>query len=304
MPAVSVIVPVRRDSGSLKSVVDRIRTSLSGAGIDCEIVAVFDDDHASEEAATAIDRTVEHRGRSGLGGMLKTGIAAARHETIAVVDPAGGYAVERLPELVRLSELHSMAVGARTGARSHFVRRLCEFATASSVPDHDSLLRVFRRSEIVPYLGSLDEGVGFGTTATLAYLLEGRGVVHLPVEGAPVAAPRKSVPSGESLAAFQGVCGTILRHAPLRLFVLLAAVLAILGIPATGFGFLLAVASRLFDWYLSTGLPGCTFFLAGIGALLASALTLAMGMLAESMISRPASGAFDASPARPETSAV
>ena len=177
MPAVSVVIPAYNEADSIRSVVERVRSTMAEAGIECEIVVVVDGatDATAEEAIEVADRVIEHPQNLGYGRSPKTGIEVATHDLIAITDADGTYPVEPLPELVKLAERHHMVVGARTGTHyagnqakqaGRFVfRHLCEFAVGQSIPDINSGMRVFRKSEIVPFFPTISGGFSFTTTS-------------------------------------------------------------------------------------------------------------------------------------------
>jgi glycosyltransferase involved in cell wall biosynthesis len=293
MPAVSVVIPAYNEADSIRGVTERVRSTMAEAGIDCEIVVVVDGatDATADEAVQVADRVIEHPQNLGYGRSMKTGIQAATHDLIAITDADGTYPVERLPELVKLAERHHMVVGARTG--SHYAggqtkqagwlafRYLCEFAVGQSIPDINSGMRVFRKSEIVPFFPTISGEFSFTTTSTLLYLLNDRFVLHVPIDYFERTGTSKVRHVRDSLRTLQIIVEAILRYNPIKIFLLLAAPQFLLGLPLAGFGFLLAFAARTFtSWYHLTGMIGLTFFLVGAAAVLSSLLTMALGFVA------------------------
>ncbi|HEV7280135.1 MAG TPA: glycosyltransferase family 2 protein [Pirellulaceae bacterium] len=293
MPSVSVVIPAYNEADSIRGVIERVRTTMAEAGIVCEVLVVVDGatDATAEEAAQVADRVIEHPLNLGYGRSLKSGIQAATHDLIAITDADGTYPVERLPELIKLTDRHHMVVGARTGSfyagspakqigRSIF-RFLCEFAVGQSIPDINSGMRVFRKSEIVPFFPTVSGGFSFTTTATLLYLLNDRFVLHVPIDYFQRTGTSKVRHVRDSLRALQIIVEAILRYNPIKIFLLLAAPQAILGLPLAGFGFLLAFAARTFtSWYHLTGMLGLAMFVVGAAAILSSLLTMALGSVA------------------------
>lgn len=294
MPAVSVVIPATNETDSLRGVAERIRSTMTEAGIGCEIVAVVNGavGAVADEAAQVAERVIERPLNLGYGRSLKSGIQAATHDLIAIIDADGAYPVERLPELIQLAERHSLVVGARTGsfgsqAGRNLCRYLSEFAVGRHIPDIDSGMRVFRKSEILPFFPSLSGGDSFATETTLLYLLDDRPALHVPIDYFQRPAASTDRPVRDSLHSLRVVVETILRYRPIKIFLLLAAPQAVLGLPLVGFGFLLAFAARTFtSWYHLTGMIGLALFLVGAAAILSSLLTVALGFVAAAIVSQ------------------
>ena len=134
-----------------------------------------------------------HPKSAGYGRALKTGIAAASHDLIAITDADGTYPIEELPTLIELAERFAMVVGARTGEHFRRVRwsptqatflLLTNFVTGSWLPDPNSGFRVFRRADVLPLLDRLPNGFSFTTTLSLVLTLNG-AFVHFHLSRLP-----------------------------------------------------------------------------------------------------------------------
>jgi glycosyltransferase involved in cell wall biosynthesis len=242
----TIVVPAYNEADSIRQVVERIRSVMSAAKMDCEVVVVVDGatDQTAENALPVADSVIVHPVNLGYGRSLKTGILAARSEMIAITDADGTYPVERLPEMLRRAERFHMVVGARTGrfyqgsmikriGRIVF-RQLSEFAAGQSIPDINSGLRVFRRSQIMPFFPIISAGFSFTTTSTLAYLLNDLLIDYLPIEYHRRSGQSKVHHLRDSLRALQIILEAILRCNPIKAFLLLAVPFAV---ATTGFGF-------------------------------------------------------------------
>src|SRR5262244_1704216 len=115
--AVSVIIPAFNEESAIKSVVTEVNDLLRQHEILHEIIVV--DDGSTDDTARAGHaagaRVLQHRCNRGYGAALKTGIAAASYEAIAIIDADGTYSAEYLPELIAELEHSDMVVGSRTG---------------------------------------------------------------------------------------------------------------------------------------------------------------------------------------------
>src|SRR5262245_20290680 len=98
---VSVVIPAFNEVGSVPGVIAEVREALARREIPAEIVVVDDGstDGTAAAASAAGARVIRHRSNRGYGAALKTGIAAALHENIGMMDADGTYPAIHLPEL-------------------------------------------------------------------------------------------------------------------------------------------------------------------------------------------------------------
>jgi glycosyltransferase involved in cell wall biosynthesis len=234
MESVSVIIPAYNEEACLARVVTELRDVLNKASIDHEILVVVDGatDGTEMVARQVADSVAVHPINMGYGRSLKTGIARAKHDLIVITDADGTYPVARIPELVTLADRFDMVVGARTGKfyQGSSVKRvgrivfrlLSEFATGQKIPDINSGLRVFRRSQILQFFPLISSGFSFTTTSTLVYLLNGMFVRYMPIEYFEREGNSKVRHVRDSLRALQIIIEAILRCNPIKAFLLLA----------------------------------------------------------------------------------
>ncbi len=194
LPPVSVVIPAYDEEGGVAAQVESIRRVLIAHGMTYEIVVVDDgsSDRTAQEALGAGARVLQHPQNRGYGASLKTGINAARYDTIVITDADGTYPVEQIPDLVAQLETADMVVGARTGQQVHIplVRRpakwvlgkLAMHVAGRSIPDLNSGLRCFRRECVRQYFPILSNRFSFTTTVTLALLADDYRVVYQPID--------------------------------------------------------------------------------------------------------------------------
>lgn len=242
MTAISVVIPAYNEEASIQEVVQHVRRVLGEADIAHEIVVVDDGslDGTADEARRAGAAVVRHPQNMGYGRSLKTGILAAEHDLIAILDADRSYPVERLPEMIRLADEYHMVVGARTGQfyRGGWVKRagrivfrwLSQFAAGQKIPDINSGMRVFRRRHLLPFFPLISAGFSFTTTTTLVYLLNDLFVYHLPIEYHRRTGRSKVHHVRDSLRALQIIVEAILRCNPIKIFLLLAAPFVVAGV--------------------------------------------------------------------------
>lgn len=294
-PPVSVIIPVYDEEGAVGANIEAVRRVLAARGIPHEIVVVDDGstDRTAEEARRAGAKLLRHPDNRGYGAALKTGIAAARYDTIVIIDADGTYPADPIPDLVARLETADMAVGARIGKNVHipWIRRpakwmvgwLATRIAGRPIPDLNSGLRAFRRECALQYFPILSSRFSFTTTLTLAFVADDYHVVYHPIDyfrrvGKSKVTPRR----------FMDFATTVLRIAmlfqPLRIFVPLSLACTLLGtlkvlfdiaalFPRSG----TASWSLLFQQVVSTS---------AILLLLAALQLLLVGMVADGVLRR------------------
>jgi glycosyltransferase involved in cell wall biosynthesis len=191
---VSVILPVFNEEAAVAREIHEIRRVLQAEDIVHEVLIVDDGStDASAARAVAAGATVlGHVENRGYGAAIKTGMAAARYDTIVITDADGTYPASEIPALLAHLESADMAVGARTGADVHIplVRRPAKWvlnwvaarAAGRRIPDLNSGLRAFRRECAQQYVNILSNQFSFTSTITLAFLADDYRVVYHPID--------------------------------------------------------------------------------------------------------------------------
>ncbi len=269
----SVVIPAYNEEKGVVLVINAIRAWNP----DCEIVVV--DDGSTDGTASAAESTgsivLRHPANGGYGRSLMDGIQAAQHDIIVITDGDGTYPVERIGDLVRkIDEGFDMAVGMRQGTQQYdsllrvparlLFKFLVEFTTGAHIPDINSGMRSFRKSQVLPYFPDLCQGFSFTTTLTLIYKLTGKFIVYVPIEYRKRIGKSKVSIVRDSLRTLQYVVEVIVTYNPLKLFLLLCLLLSML-------------ALATFVWWVFSLLPallivastfiGFSFLLFGIGLL-------------------------------------
>lgn len=192
--AVSLIIPAFNEESAVQQVVRAARDLLEDHGYRVEIIIVDDGstDGTARAAQLAGARVLQHRSNRGYGAALKTGITAATHDIIAIIDADGTYPPKYLPVMLEELERADMVVGARIGKDVHipfirrpakwFLRRLADYVSGSRIPDLNSGLRVFRRDMAMQYFPILPSQFSFTTTITLAMLCDNYAVSYVPID--------------------------------------------------------------------------------------------------------------------------
>ncbi len=238
---VSVIIPAFNEEPAISSVVTGLGALLEEREISYEIIVVDDgsEDATAQEAASAGARVIQHLSNRGYGAALKTGIAAATYEVVAIIDADGTYPAEALPSLLARLEHADMVVAARTGRSVSIpllrrpakwaLNKLANYVSNSRIPDLNSGFRVFRRDVVMQYFMILPDQFSWTTTITLALLCDKYAVTYLSVDYRKRRGRSKIVPWDAGSFVI-----LILRMAmlfrPLRVFLPLALLCAIYGL--------------------------------------------------------------------------
>ena len=252
---VAAVVPVYCEEGGIGQVLDGLKAALERCCARYEIVVV---DDGSTDRTLEIDRsrgvrTVAHPVNRGYGRALVSGIEAAAHDWVLIIDGDGSYPPEEAERLIGACAGFDMVVGARQGrlfwgnpmqALLRWIYlSIAEFVAGEPIPDANSGLRLFKKSACLSSMPFWCFGYSFTTTMTLSFLRSGRFVSFVPVRYAARRGFSKVLPVRDILRTLQIMTQVILYFNPLKL-----AASAFLGFAA------LAVCSGVF--LLSRGLAG------------------------------------------------
>jgi len=281
---ISVIVPVFNEEQSIGKVVQGIHSALKKSRQSFEIVVVDDcSTDSTHESISQLPKSlkvweIRHGTNRGYGASLKTGIRNAKSETIVIIDADETYPAGKIPELVKALEGYDMVVGSREGMSKSvpFSRRpakwmltkLCSYLSETRIPDINSGLRVFRKSDAERFFPILSNRFSFTTTITLAYLTNNLSVKYVPIEyfkreGKSTVSPR------DFFGFLSLIIKTISYFNPMKVFLPVSVVL-----------FLGAVA-----FFLATIFTRFTFDTTIAILILAAVQGLLFGLLAEIMTS-------------------
>ena len=243
------MIPAYNEREAVGGVVRALREALAGRVRELEILVVDDGStDGTAGAARAAEATVlAHPVNKGYGQSLLTGIAAARHDWILMIDGDGSYPASEAVKLLDSAPAFDMVVGARTGAHfwgtgtQAFLRSvylaIASFIVGEPLPDANSGLRLVRKSMAASTGPVQCLGYSFTTTMTLSFFQAGRFVRFIPIEFAARTGRSKVKPVRDILRTLQLMTQVMLAFNPLKLFVTLAALPAAAGL-LLGFGWL------------------------------------------------------------------
>ena len=256
---VSIVIPAYNEAEAIGPTLDDIQQVMSEAEIPGEIVVV--DDGSSDGTADVVAGysgvvLLRHQQNKGYGAALKTGIRRAGCDNIVIVDADGTYPCQLIPCLVSELGEYDMVVGARTGdnVKIPLVRRpakralnwLANYLSGTDIPDLNSGFRAFKRDIVIPYFRMLPSGFSFTTSITLVMLTNDYNVLYIPVDYYERTGKSKIRPIRDTVNFFSLVVRVVLSYRPLRVFVPLAAVLALFSLVKVLYDI------RIYDFHIAT----------------------------------------------------
>lgn len=279
---ISIVIPAYNEERGIIDTINEIKQICNDANIQTyEIIVVNDGatDGTDEKLQTADVKIITHPHNMGYGRSLKDGIKAALYDTIVITDADRTYPFDKVPELLQeYSKGFDMVVGARTGKHyqesflkaplRRILRLIVEFSAERRIPDINSGLRVFKKTELLPMLPRLCDTFSFTTSMTLGFMMTGKFVKYIEIPYRQRQGKTKVKLFKDSLKTMQYILQAINYYNPLKLFILFA-----------GSCILLSFCFFIFGVFTSWK----TLFSFGIGAALLSLVILCVGFLADSL---------------------
>ena len=241
---ISLVIPCFNERGAIEKTIDEIKFLLGK--VLWEIVIVddgsFDGTHEILKNRADI-KLVRNPYNKGYGFSIKKGIAAASGDIIAITDADGTYPIEDILLMMKkLEEGYDLIIGKRTNLKSfdpflkklsrYCFKQLAQFVAGEKILDVNSGLRVFRKSTIIKYFPHTSSGFSFSLSSTLIFILEGLSVYYFPIEYRPRIGKSKVRYVRDILRYAQILTETITLYNPIKLFMLIAGVISMLGLVA------------------------------------------------------------------------
>ena len=253
-PRLSVVLPVYDEAETIRVLIPEIVETLSQLGPTFEIVVV--DDGSTDETPAILRqlirrypsqlRVAQHLRNRGNGASLRTAIRLAQGEIVVCMDADGQHSPADIALLADLIPPYDLVIGARKlhyrgswkrGAANRFFNAFATWLSRTPVEDLTSGFRAMRRSVALHFLPLFPAGFSAPTTTTLAFLKAGYNVAFVPIHVRQRTAGRSKIRLWEDGARFVTI---ILRMAmlydPLRIFLPIGVVLALLGVAAEAAG--------------------------------------------------------------------
>tara|TARA_B100000212_G_scaffold313067_1_gene265737 strand:- start:1408 stop:2292 length:885 start_codon:yes stop_codon:yes gene_type:complete len=275
---VSLLIPAYNEEQSIIDTIESAKLLFKNLKVkDFEIIVINDGstDKTKEYASKTGVKIITHPQNLGYGFSLKNGIKNAKFQTIIITDADQTYPLDEVPKLyTEYKKGFDMVVGKRVGYKESIfkiilrkiLKFVVEFAAGRRIPDINSGLRIFKKDTIKEYLPHLCETFSFTTSATLAYMMNGKFVSYVPINYGKRKGKSKVSLMRDSFKTIFYIMQTVTYYNPLKIFMLFSLVCVLFSL----IGFL---GSIFFN--LNSG------FLLGIGGLLVALITISIGLLAD-----------------------
>ena len=239
---VSIVIPAFNEGQAIAAVLQSVRDVMESTDYPHEILVVDDgsEDDTVEIARTQGAKVVLHDENRGSGAARKTGILAAQGEWILMTDGDGTYPAEAIPEILGHLNTFPQVIGARMEERGthrflrfiakEAIRRTASFIVGRNIPDLNSGLRAFRKSEMVKFLYLIPDGFSCVSSMTLAFLANNLPVKFVSIPYFQRIGRSKFHPVNDTYRYFLTVIRIVTYFAPLNVFMPLCLLLLGLGI--------------------------------------------------------------------------
>lgn len=257
---VSIVIPAFNEEASIAETVTKIISTLKN--LEFEIIVV--NDYSQDQTGQILEeitknnplvKTINNKENMGYGASLKVGIRQSHFENIIISDADGTYPIDRMPELIKLIQNSDMVVGSRNGQKVHdafrrkigrgIVRGFASFIAGTNIPDINSGLRIFKKSNALKFWRLYPDGFSFTTTITVAHHIKKYKVIYLPIDYYKRSGKSSIRPIKDFVGFMSLVTRLSIYFKPLKVFVPLAGFLFILSFVILAGGYL--YTGQVFD---------------------------------------------------------
>jgi glycosyltransferase involved in cell wall biosynthesis len=247
---ISIIIPAYNEEEGIGDTLKTIFETMDAAKYDYEVIVV--DDGSSDGTADQVRRysratLVRHSRNRGSGASTNTGVRHARGEIIVMTDGDGTYPVQDIPRLLAEMDEYDMVIGARTREAGTlkvlrtpakwFIRSLASFLTETKIPDLNSGLRSYRKSNALKYVHILPHGQSWVSTITLAHLSDDMEVKWIPIDYYERKGKSKFRPIQDTYNYFMLVLRTVMYFNPIKILFPIGLLILLAGVLRQGWWF-------------------------------------------------------------------
>ncbi len=226
-PEISIIIPAFNEENGIVSTLHDIRKVAK----DAEIIVV--NDGSTDRTLERIKEVkginvISHPYNKGYGASLKTGIKAAKHDWILIIDADKTYDPGEIPRLMEFVPEYDMVVGARTGksVKVPLLRKpakmiltlTAQIVAGRKIPDLNSGLRIFRKEIVEKHYSIFPSGFSFTTTITLVCLTNEYTVKYISIDYHKREGKSTIHPIRDFLGFMQLIFRTVMHYEPLKIF--------------------------------------------------------------------------------------
>jgi glycosyltransferase involved in cell wall biosynthesis len=240
-PTVTILIPAYNEAAAIGGViasVQRVRETLAHPS---ELLVIDDgsEDDTGRIAVQGGATLITHAVNRGKGAALKTGIEAARGETVIVVDADGQHDPSDIGRLLAFRPAFEMVMGdrGRGGGASPLWRTpgkavlglIAQVLVGRKIPDLNCGLRAVDRQTALRMLPILPNGFSFETTLTVAMLKAGYPTTWVPIQVAPRIG-RSTVRVADGFNMLLLIVRLVSLFSPLRVFLPISGLMLAIGI--------------------------------------------------------------------------
>ena len=239
--SLSVVIPAYNEEGAVRQTIEDVRAEMDATGVPYEIIVIDDgSSHRTMEIAQSTGVIVDtNQVNTGYGASLKRGIRQAQYDYVAIIDADGTYPARYLPPMLKLCRTQDMVVGDRGAEMKNvqlirrpakwMLNKLASFLAERRLSDLNSGLRVFRKSELMPFIPLLPQKFSFTTTITLCMSCNAKRMIYTPIVYGKRVGKSKIRPM-DFVNFIILVLRVIVLFNPLRIFIPLGLALMALGV--------------------------------------------------------------------------
>ena len=276
----SIIVPVYNEADGILPFLKKLEEIIHTLPLRTEVL-IIDDGSTDTTPALLGEQSftvIRHEWNRGYGAAIKTGIQHCNYEAILIIDADGTYVPEDIPKLLHHFDGCDMAVGARTSQDAKIpisrrpakwlIRQFTAWIVRQPIPDLNSGLRLFRKSQVEPILRLLPDGFSLTTTITVAFITSGKRVHYEEIQYNKRMGQSKFHPLSDTWNMILLILRTVVLIRPLNVFVPFSFLLAI-------FAFMVLIISKLMGHFMDA-----TF----IVLMMASIQMFVLGLIADLIV--------------------
>lgn len=227
MQKVSIIIPAYNEEKTIGSLIDELKTNMTGYEYEIIVVDDASTDNTSKIAQEKDVTLIQLAKNRGYGFSIKMGIKEAKYDIIAIIDADGTYPTSGITNLIQYVGEYDMVVGARRRQKIPLIRRpakfflnkLANYLTEVKIPDLNSGMRVFKKDVALKFFNLFPDRFSFTITITLAMLTNDYLVKFVPIDYLQRKGKSKIRPIRDTYNFILLIIRTVMYFNPLKIFI-------------------------------------------------------------------------------------